>query len=430
MDSTTLRLLWLRLTSLLGLDRRDRSIAEINTRLMYADVAWFGIFNAIVGNFLSVYVARLGAAPLLISALTSGPALVNILTQLPITRFVERFGRPQALTFWSGLSHRLGFILIALFPLFLPHEWQAYAVVTIVLIQGVPVSIIGVAFSSMFADLVPRERIAHVVGTRNAILGVTSTITVVLCGFVLTALPFPLGYQELFLLAFVGAMGSLWSVQRLRVPKVKHPVPAKPGTPSTTATSLSKDGNFRRFAISSAMLHFGIFLSAPLFPLYWVETLHLSDGWISAFATIVTLTSIFGAVGLRAVTHRFSTRTLLAISSIMFAFHAIFTSLVANPFILALIAAFGGVWAGSIGVVLFSALTEVCPPHLRPRYIGVYTWLMNMAIFAAPLLGAALADLIGVHWALIATGVVRLLAGVLYLRLPFEAWDKMYEVGD
>src|SRR4028118_1605178 len=96
MDSTTLRLLWIRLADLMGGKRRTRSIAETNTRLLYADIAWFGVFNAVAANFLSVFVARLGASPLLLSAVTSGPALVNILTQLPIARYVERSGNPRA----------------------------------------------------------------------------------------------------------------------------------------------------------------------------------------------------------------------------------------------------------------------------------------------------------------------------------------------
>jgi MFS family permease len=428
MNGITLRLFWTRLLGLGIAGRRTRSDAETNTRLLYADIAWFGIFNGVAANFLSVYVTRLGASPFLLSAVTSGPALMNILTQLPVVRLVERYGNPQMLTFWSGLVHRLGFFLIAILPLLLPMEWQPYAVVAIVLLQGIPIAVIGVAFSTMFADLVPRERVAHVVGTRNAILGITSTITVVLCGFVLTVFPFPLGYQQLFLLAFAGAMGSLWCVQALRVPRRLQQPPREAGTPATAATSLRKDGNFGRFAVSSAALHLGMFLSAPLFPLYWVDTLRLSDGWISAFATIVTMTSILGAYGLRTVVHRWHARPILAVANIMFALHAILTALTPNPILLALIVGWGGIWAGTINVQLFSALTEVCPPHLRARYIGVYTWLMNMAIFAAPLLGAALADLVGIHAALIGAGLVRVLAGVLYFRLPFAAWDEMYGV--
>ncbi len=428
MDGTTLQLLRLRLFSLIGGKRRTRSSAEVNTRLLYWDIAWFGIFNAVAANFLTVFVARLGASPLILSAVTSGPALMNILTQLPIVRVVERVNNPQLLTFWAGIAHRLGFFLIALFPLFLPHDWQAYAIIAIVLLQGIPVSMIGVAFSSMFADLVPRERMAHVVGTRNIILGITSTLMIVVCGFILTIFPFPLGYQQLFLLAFAGSMGSAWCVQRLEVPKVTQGTPNTPGSAASASSSMSKDTNFRRFAISSAALHLGMFMSAPLFPLYWVGTLHLSDAWISAFATIVTMASILGAYGLRKVVHRWDVRRLLAVSNLMFAFYPILTSLVAHPILLAFIIAYGGVWAGSIGVLLFSALTEVCPPHLRPRYIGVYSWLMNIAIFVAPLIGAGLANQIGIHAALLCVGAVRLVATVLYFRLPFAAWDKVYGV--
>jgi MFS family permease len=171
-----------------------------------------------------------------------------------------------------------------------------------------------------------------------------------------------------------------------------------------------------------------MFMTAPLFPVYWVGSLGLSDGWISIFVTTLSMTSIIGAYGLRAVDHRWRIPTLLGAAGLLFALHPILTSILVQPLLIAAVAAFAGIWGGVINVVLFNGLAEICPPSHRPRYIGVYTWLMNIAVFAGPLAGAALAEVAGVQVALVVAGLIRALGAVLFLRFPFSAWDHPQEL--
>ena len=418
---------WFRAASILrGRGVRDTSDTATNIRLLYWDMAWFGLLFGVSANFLVVFVARLNASPWLLSAVTSGPALVNILWQLPALRIVERSHDPQRLVVRTALPQRFGFLLIALIPFVLPLSWQAYMIVAVILLQGLPTAVMVVAFSSMFTELIPRERMAAVVGMRNVLLGVTSTLVVILCGVVLTALPFPLGYQAIFAFGFLASLAGIWCIARLRTgysmaPKQTAAAPAGASGPKPAWT---KDRNFVRFAGGAGILHFGMFMSAPLFPLYWVETLGLSDGWISAFATVLSLTSIIGAFGLRSFVHRWSISGILGVGSALFGLYPILTSFITTPWLIVVVAGFAGVWGGVINVVLFNALAEVCPPDQRPRYMGVYTWLMNIAIFAGPISGAAFAGLVGVETALLSAGLIRLVAAAVFIRLPFAAWDR------
>ena len=48
---------------------------------------------------------------------------------------------------------------------------------------------------------------------------------------------------------------------------------------------------------------------------------------------------------------------------------------------------------------------------------------MNIGIFSAPLVGAALAQVVDVEVALVVAGGLRILAGVIFFRFPFVAWD-------
>jgi MFS family permease len=421
-----LRQTWARASTWLGGGQAapEGQITQRNLRLLYWDVVWFGLFFGFSGNFLVVFVARLNPSPWLVSAVTSGPALINVIWQLWATRIVERHPDPQRLTVRAALPMRMGTLAIALIPWFLPRDWQAYGIVAVILLQGIPTAIVFVAFQTFFTDIVPRHRMADVVGTRNALMGLTSTIIMMVSGVVLTTMAFPLGYQVLFLAGFFATMASLWTVTQLRLdPSV---VPAQPRTvvEAGAAPALWRDGNFLRFSISAGILHLGLIMVAPLFPLYWVDNLGLSDGWISVFVTTLSTTSIIGAFGLRALGQRWRINGILGIAAVLYGLHPILISMLTQPVLIAVVAALSGVWGGVINVMLFNALTEVIPPRHRARYIGVYTWLMNIAIFAAPLVGAALASATNVQLALVVAGLLRVVSGALFLWLPFRSWDQ------
>lgn len=395
-----------------------------NIRLFYWDIAWFGLLFGVSGNFLVVFVARLDPSPWLISVITSGPALINILWQLPAIRIADRMGDPRLTTVRSSLPQRFGYLLIALLPFVLPLNWQAYTIVAITLLQSFPTAIMVVAFQTMFTVLVPRQRMAEVVGMRNVFLGITSTIMAMLCGVILSVLPFPLGYQAIFLAGFLASLGSIWSVSRLHTGSLVIPAHHASQPRSQGFLRLRHDRNFVRFALGAGILHVGMFMTAPLFPLYWIGALHLSDSWISILASTLTLTSVIGAFGMRAVGQRMKLSLVMGLSSLLFAFYPILTSVMTNPWLLVAVTAFSGTWSGVINVALFSALAELCPPEKRSHYIGVYTWLMNIAVFAAPLLGAAFAEVSGVVVALVIAGIFRIIAAIIFWRFPFVSWDR------
>jgi hypothetical protein len=76
---------------------------EWNRWNLYRDVAWYGFLSAVTTTFTSVFALRLGASNLLIGLLTSLPALLNILFQIPAARLIERQADRRRLILWSGL---------------------------------------------------------------------------------------------------------------------------------------------------------------------------------------------------------------------------------------------------------------------------------------------------------------------------------------
>jgi MFS family permease len=66
----------------------------------------------------------------------------------------------------------------------------------------------------------------------------------------------------------------------------------------------------------------------------------------------------------------------------------------------------------------FNILLKVCPRERRASYISLYTVIMNAGAFVAPLLGVALAELIGLRNVLLIGGAIRTLGGLLFLIWP------------
>ena len=77
-------------------------------------------------------------------------------------------------------------------------------IILLTLILSIPGTAVTIGFNSMFADLVPVSWRGYVAGIRNSVLSAASTLTTLLSGWILVALPFPLGYQIRFWHRFFG----------------------------------------------------------------------------------------------------------------------------------------------------------------------------------------------------------------------------------
>ena len=164
-----------------------------------------------------MYTVRLGAPSLLVGAITYGPALIAIFWQIPAGRLITRKGHRMRWVLVSGLAYRGFFLTLSLIPFFVANG-QAQVTALVWVLSALVSSISNVSFLSMMADAVPADRLARMVALRFAAFGLTNTLTILLAGPLLARLPFPLNYQVLFFLGFLGSMMSWWNVNHIHVP--------------------------------------------------------------------------------------------------------------------------------------------------------------------------------------------------------------------
>ena len=399
---------------------------------LYFDVAWFGLLVGSALAFVAVYATRQGASGFQIGLLTAGPALVNLIFTLPAGRWLEKQPLSGAV-FWSAIFSRIFYGVWVLLPILLAPHVQIWALIGLTLLMSVPGTAILVGFNALFAEAVPTEWRGDVAGARNAVIAIAVIVSSLVCGQILNRVVFPLNYQIVFGLGFVGAMMSafhLWFVRpvsgRLAAPHAEHSQGDRPpigiGLRAIRSRGLRLiradvlTGQFGSMVAVLFAFHLSQYLPIPLFPLYWVDELHLSDQVIGIGTAIFHGTFFLGSTQLGYLTQRLGNHKLMVFGIIGLSTYPTLMGL-SRGVELFLVASFiGGTGWSMAGGALNNYILERVPPDDRPAHLAWYNLALNAAILLASLTGPIVAGQIGLSAALILFGASRLLAALAILR--------------
>jgi MFS family permease len=413
---------------------------------LYLDIAWFGVLNGSAIAFVAVFAARQGANGFQIGLLNAVPAIIAILVTLPAGRWLER--RPIGpAVFWTSVMQRAVYLSWVFLPLLLLPQGQVWALILLTLLMSIPGTILAVGFNAMFATAVPPEWRGQVVGTRNALLAVSFILTSVICGLLLEWLPFPLGYQIVFALGFIGGAASsfhLWFVgQATNVLPVGRQNGgslgefARPGLTRSSGDGLRAmvglrfltrargmkllrleiwRGPFAPFLWVLFFFHLAQFLAIPIFPLFWVQELELSDMSISLGNGLFYLAALIGSTQLGQLTRKWGNYRLSLMGTAVICFYPLLMALSWDATLFWVASFVGGFALPLIGGALGNYLLERIPEDDRPAHLAWYTLTLNMAILGGSLLGSAVGGWLGLRVALFLFTGMRLLAAVAFWR--------------
>jgi MFS family permease len=395
-----------------------------NLRHLYWDVFWFGILAGSTLAFQAVYAARLGATGFQIGLLSAGPAVINLIFTLPSGRWLE--GRSFIkVSFQSSIVQRLGYVFLVALPWLFPSEaGQVWGLVWTTLVMSVAGTVLAISFNALFAEVVPAQARAHAVGRRNILLAVSITAATLISGQILDWVSFPTNYQIVFLLGGVGALMSSYHIGRLHKPDPNENVALveERGNNQNTLITRQKPllrldlltGSFGIFLVSYLAFYMFQYFPIPLFPIAYVDNLHMTDGMIGIGTAIFYGAMMLGSFRLGSISARYGHHKVLIVSAAMFPIFPLLLGIAKGPVLYYLACLLGGGINAMLSGAIINRLMEKVPSNDRPAHMALHNLALNLGILGGSLLGPVSADFIGVQPSLILGAGLRLLTAVFF----------------
>lgn len=405
-----------------------RSIFEQNMRLNIMHGVFYVAALDMVNPFVSIYAMRLGATKLQVALLSSAPAVISLLAMIPGAILIDHYDRKKRLTYLFMLGHRLFFLAIACIPFFAPSS-RALILVLLIALMNLPGAISNVAWQSFISRIIPPEQRAQAFAARNRIMNIIGTSVTLAAGLLLDRMAFPLGYQIIFIIAFLVALVELHIFNRINedacafcspdLPVNGSSVPerGKGKQISSLFREILAEKRFIRYTLASMVFYFAWQIAWPLFNWYQVKVLGANNVWVSILSLMNTGGALLGYGFWVKVTHRHGNLKTLYYATIgmfivpaVYAFsHSLYTVAAFNLII-------GAVFSG-VNLALFNALLEVTPENRKTSYIAYYTTAITVSSIIAPIAGVSLLNIMNFQWAFITCAVLRIMGSFCFLAV-------------
>lgn len=405
---------------------------------LYLDIGWFGVLSGSAVNFLSIYATRLGATVFQIGLISAMPAVISLLLAIPTGRWLQKQSTGRAI-FWAAVLYRLGYIPLIFLPQLFDAQTQIWSIITITFLMAIPLTWIGVGFGALFAEAVPSEYRAHVAGIRNALLSLAFMASSLLSGYILDNTVFPVGYQIVFAIGFFGAAMSSLHLFFVRPSTSGRPLhhfdAASPAATVQAETPQAKAGNRQRIASALSTLrldiwrtpfrnillglfgyHIAQYLALPIFPLYNVYVLRLTDNHIGIGTALFYLALLIGSTRLSRTVQRFGHKTVTGVGVAGMALYPFLLALSDQVWQFYFVSLLGGYIGSLAGGAVINYMLEHIPPDDRPSHLAWYTIVLNMAVLVGSLGGPIIADRLGLAGALLLFALLRFLSGLAILK--------------
>jgi MFS family permease len=158
-------------------------------------------------------------------------------------------------------------------------------------------------------------------------------------------------------------------------------------------------------------LHFTQYLAIPLFPLFQVNVLHLTDQSIGIGTALYYLTSMFGSTQLNRVVRRFGHRKVTGLGFMIMSFYPGLMAFSHSAYGYYFVSIIGGLSWALMGSAFMNYILENIPENDRPAHLAWYNIILNGSILVGSMIGPLIAGFIGLSAALVVAAILRLGAG-------------------
>jgi hypothetical protein len=384
------------------------------------DSVAMGVVNT-ASTYLPVLVARLGGSAFSIGLLTAIPAVAGFTLAIPMGRYLQR--KPNVVIWYSRARYiaNLSYALIALVVVVAPRPLVVPLIIAIWAIAAIPSTMGAVLFPIVMDGAAGPHGRMELMSRRWSYMGLTTAIAVSVVGQFLDRFPFPINYAIIFLSFTLAGVASYYFSRQFRVPLVEPaPVADRPGSLGERIRGgvalIRSQPSFLRYSVRQLVFVAGTRLVMPLIPLYFVTTVAASDAWIGIIATGQSLALLAGYQFWRRQSRVRGTRILLLIALLVSSLYPAALSLTDQLVVVAALATVAAFFTAGVDLILFDELMRTVPRQYGVTFASIDTTLVNMATVLTPLLGAALAGLLGIQFALRFGAFLSLCGVVLFAQ--------------
>jgi MFS family permease len=260
---------------------------------------FFGLFFGGLNSFILVQARRLGATTFEVGLLAALPSVWLMLSPVWAKKFAHE--NPFKMVFLAdGISR--AFIFLLLF------STSAHWYIMLFALHYFCGSISATVYGHAMQKAYPTE----IRGTLMGWVRVGSSLAQII-SIVITGLLLPI-WGVRFLFPFLAFFGICSALTFRRIKQATIETPRKSGPRISAFEIFKTDHSYRRFIIALFFFGLATAISLPAFPLFQVDTLKVSDGFISTFAMIIFCSSlIFYYVGGRLIDRYSPLKVMMAV---------------------------------------------------------------------------------------------------------------------
>ena len=403
---------------------QQSEVQKRNFRYVQIDAIGVSISN-VAAPFLPVFLTRLGASNFQVGLLTSMPGITGFILAIVVGRFLQT---RKNIVPWYSFSRLLViscYAMTGLFTFFLSKEYTVIATLAIWAFATLPQTALAVAFSVVMNAVAGPEGRYALLSRRWAIFGLTGVIMTFLVTRTIDLVEFPHNYEMMFFGLSIGGLISYYFSNRIQLPDQTPP----PLAPSSSALDSIRNyfslirgaPAFMSFATKKFVYYSAVTLSAPIMPLFLVREVKATDSQIGTITMAMTLVMLAGYFVWPWSSRKYGGRFVLLATTFGLAFYPALAAATPQVPLIILYAGIAGLFQAGLDLVFFDELMKTVPPEYGATFVSLAQSLQYLSAILAPLIGAWLADFIGLGGALWVSAGLRLLGFILFLRKDTRA---------
>lgn len=410
----------------------DRSLAHLGgtplaqvtlerLRWFWLDSLYANISVAFFATYVPLFALTYGATNAQVGQLAAVANLLGALALFPGARAIPFFGRRKrvVLIFGGGLA-RVLLIPLACLP-FLIHL-PAQAIVALIALNGLisfANSFCTPAWTSLAADIVPAHVRGRFFAHRGQAINLVTLTIVPLAGWLikttntLAGQPF-LGYQLVFVLAFIAGAAATWCYARIDEPAPLAQTATAPAL-ATILAALRWSPVFLGFVAATFIWNLGFQISLPFFNVYLAGPLGASTTTVGLVNAVMPLAALMSQRWLGRLIDRRGNVWVQALCVLPIPLFPLMWIFVKQPWQVILINLPAGLFWTGFNLTTFNLLLELAPAEARADASALYQFMVVGAAVLGPLIGGYLADLYGFKAAFGVSAGGRLLGALAFL---------------